>query len=251
MASYILPDDGSDRIIHFDLIETELYESVSEITEHPVEVGIDITDHIRPMPKRVSLVAYTSNQPIHVNFFTQRGELFNFDLEVPSYFPTVEQLLTSPGGALRFGASAGINAIFGGPEFKAQLLAFADPSEGVVSDLAINPIAETLEQLTELQDNGVLCRIITPIKIYSSMVLERVSAPRQAGDSGVAFSIDARQLRMVQSGQIAAPPIPEEPSGVPEQAKGSQGAKPPGDSEDPTKPASLAIQALQGLGVNI
>jgi len=244
MAAFIVPDDGSGRIITFDVIEAETHETISEITSHPVESGVEITDHIRPQPDRLSLVAYVTNQPIYVNPLTERGELLNFPLEIPEYFPSAEALLTSPGGALRFGAGALGDAIgdlvgLGGPS-GAQLLAFSEP---------FNAIVETYEALIELQKNGVALAVFTPVRAYEDMVLERVSTPRTVGDAGVAFQIDVRQLRIVESGVVAAPPIPVEPRGVPESAKGGQGAKPPDAGEDAVKPKSLALQILQSQGI--
>ena len=243
MAVFILPDDDSGRIVTFDVIESETHEGLSEITAHPVEKGVEITDHVRPQPDRLSLIAYVTNQPIFVNPFTERGELLNFKLEVPEYFPSPEALLTSPGGALRFGAAAIGNAIgdlLGLDDKNAQLLAFTEP---------FNAIVETYETLEELRTNAVLLEIITPVRVYEDMILERVTTPRVAGDSGVPFQLDFKQLRVVESGQVSAPPIPAEPRGVPESAKGAQGAKPPSPGEDAVKPKSLALQILQSQGI--
>ena len=242
MAVFILPDDDSGRIVTFDVIEAETHESISEVTSHPVEVGVEVTDHVRPLPDRLSLVGYVSNQPIYVNPITERGELQNFKLEVPEYFPSPEALLTSPGGALRFGAGALADFIFGPPEFNAQLLAFPDQ---------FNAIVETYETLLELRDNAVLCQVVTPIRTYDDMIIERVAAPRSAGDAGVGFQIDVRRLRVVESGLVAAPPVPVEPRGVPESAKGGQGAKPPDGGEDAVQPRSLALSILQSQGINL
>ena len=246
MAAFILPEDGSGRVITFDVIEAETHESGSDITSHPVESGVDITDHVRPQPDRLSLIAYVTNQPIFVNPFTERGELINFDLDIPEYFPSPEALLTSPGGALRFGAGAlgdAIGDLLGlTPEHKAQLLAFSEP---------FNAIVETYETLIEIQKGAVLNTIVTPLRVYEDMVLERVSTPRIVGDSGVGFQIDIVQLRVVSSGQVAAPPIPVEPRGVPEKAKGGQGAKPAGEDDVTSVPRSLLLKLAQSAGVPI
>jgi hypothetical protein len=112
-----------------------------------------------------------------------------------------------------------------------------------------NAIEETYAALREFKDSATLLQIVTSLRIYEDMLIERVSLPRNAGDAGVSFGIDVRQLRIVQSGLVAAPPLPAIPAGLPETSKGAQGAKPPDGGEDAVKPASLALQALQGLGV--
>lgn len=239
MTAYILADDGSSRVVTFDAILDELHETVSQVTEHPVESGVDVTDHVRPLPDRVNLVGYVSNQPIVVNPFTSRGELRSFKLEVPKWEPPLEP---TPGSIFRNTIAAVDGLLFGEPEYNAQVLTFPD---------SFDAIRETYELLVELQKNAVLLEILTPLRWYEDMILERVAAPRTAGDSGVAFAMDLRQLRVVESGQVAAAPVPQDPSGHPLQQKGSQGAKPPdpagADGEE--QPASIAYQILSGQGL--
>lgn len=237
MAAFIVPDDDSGRIVTFDVIESELHENVAEVTDHPVETGVNVSDHVRPLPDTLSLIAYTSNQPIAPNPFTQRGELQSFEINVPQWEVPVEP---TPGALYRAGLQA-LASLF--PE-KRSVTVLAFPEQ-------FNAIVETYEQLLELQANAVLLQIVTPIRVYEDMLLTRVSAPRNAGDSGVAFGLDVRKLRIVESGQVAAPPVPidDVPGGVPLQPKGAQGAKPPGAGEDAEKPGSIAYQILAGQGL--
>jgi hypothetical protein len=238
VTAFIIPDDDSSRIITFDVIESENHESIAEITDHPVEVGVSISDHIRPLPARLSLVAYTTNQPITVNPFTQRGEVKSFKFEVPKYSIPVEP---TPGALYRAGIQA-LGSLFGDSDRSVSILAFDSP---------FNAIWETYEVLREFQENGMLLQILTGIRSYEDMVIERVAAPRTAGDSGVAFAIDVRQLRVVSSGQVAAPPVPADdvPGGSPLANKGGQGAKPPSPGEDEGKGGSIAFKFLSGQGL--
>lgn len=238
MTAFIVPDDDSGRIVTFDVIENELHESVVEVSDHPVEVGVNVSDHVRPLPERLSLTAYTTNTPIAINPFTQRGEHKAIALNVPQWTVPVEP---TPGALYRAGLQA-LGSLFGEPERVATVLVYAD---------AFNAIYETFEILQELQTNAVLLQIVTPIKVYEDMILERVAAPRNAGDAGVAFGLDVRQLRVVESGQVAAPPVPADdvPGGHPLLNKGGQGAKPPGAGEDEGKGGSIAYNLLSGQGL--
>lgn len=238
MTAFILPDDDSGRIVTFDVIESELHETVAEVTDHPVEVGVNVSDHVRPLPDALSLVAYTTNQPIAPNPFTQRGELQSFEIDVPQWSVPVEP---TPGALYRSGLQA-LGSLFGDSKRTVQILAFPE---------AFNAIYETYETLLELQANAVSLQIVTPIRVYEDMLLTRVSAPRNAGDAGVAFGLDVRKLRIVESGQVAAPPQPADdvPGGHPLVNKGGQGAKPPGAGEDTEKPGSIAHQILSGQGL--
>jgi len=242
MTAFLVPDDDSSRIITFDVIENELHESVAEVTDHPVEIGINIADHVRPLPDRLSLTAYTSNTPILVNPYTQRGEQLSFELKVPQWEIPIEP---TPGSLYRAGLQAMgglVGSIFGGDKRTVSILGFAD---------VFDAIYETYEVLREFQANGVLLQIVTPIRTYEDMILERVAAPRTAGDAGVSFGLDVRQIRVVESGQVAAPPVPADdvPGGLPLADKGGQGAKPPGAGEDEERPGSVAHRILNGQGL--
>lgn len=242
MTAYIVPDDDSGRIITFDVIENELHESVAEVTDHPVEEGLNVTDHVRPLPDRFSLTGYVSNTPIVPNPFTQRGEQTSFELKTPQWDIPIEP---TPGSLYRAGLQAMsglVGSLFGGDERTVSILAFSEP---------FNAIYETFEVLREFQSNGVLLQIITPIRVYEDMILERVAAPRGAGDAGVSFGLDVRKLRIVESGQVASPPVPADdvPGGSPLTNKGGQGAKPPGAGEDEGKGGSIAYNILSGQGL--
>jgi hypothetical protein len=71
------------------------------------------------------------------------------------------------------------------------------------------------------------------------------------GNGGVTFGIDFKQLRVVESGQVAAPPVPADdvPGGKPLENKGAQGAKPPATGEDANKGGSIAFSLLNGQGL--
>lgn len=229
-----LVDEASSRILTFDAIINELHETVSEVTDHPVEVGVNVADHVRPLPDRVSLLAYVTNQPILEG---ERGALTSFKLDVPKFTPPLEP---TPGSIFRSTVAAVEGLLFGEPENTAQVVAF--PS-------FFDAIGETYDTLLEFQKNAVLLQIVDNLRNYENMVIERVAAPRTVGDSGVEFGIDLRQLRIVTSGEVAAPPVPEEPRGQGKGNKGGQGAKPTGEGEDAKKPRSLALQGLQSLGI--
>lgn len=251
MPAFIVPQDDSGRIVTFDVIESENHETVAQITEHPVEVGINITDHVRALPNRITFIAYVTNQPIGENPFTKRGVIESKKLEIPAWAVNLGvddltfeiPLEPTPGSLYRKGL-AGLGSLFGPPEASATVLSFSEP---------FNAVAETYEVLTELQAAGVFLDVVIPGFGwgYESMVIERVAAPRNAGDSGVAFGIDMRQLRVVESGQVGAPPVPVDsvPGGKPLANKGGQGAKKPGDGEDPKKAGSIIYEQAKSAGV--
>lgn len=239
MTAFLVPVDGSGRIVFFDVVESEFHESVSEVTDHPVEVGVNVSDHVRPLPDRFSMTGFITNTPIVVNPFTQRGELTSIPLEVPTWTPPLEP---TPGSLFRNAIGAIDGLLFGAPERVATVLTFP----GI-----FNAVWETYELLRELQSNAVLMSIVTPIRLYENMLLERVGAPREAGNAGVSFGLEVRSLRIVASGQVEAAPVPADnvPGGVPLDNKGGQGATTPGDGEDPKSTGSIAFEKAKAYGL--
>lgn len=237
---YLLPEDDSYPPITFDLILSESHSHTSEITEHPVEVGANVTDHIRPLPTVLSLELFVTNSPVSEFSGEHTGEQITTEIDVPHYEPPNEPTI---GGVFRLaakGINAGLDAITGGPApKKAQFLGFTD---------TFDRIKETHDTLLDLWQRGETMQVVTSTQIYDSMAFAQVQYPRtEAG--GASFSLEFKHIRTVTSETVKAPK-PLELRGVPKANKGAQGAKKP-DGKDAPKAASLAYQALKALGVDI
>lgn len=61
--SWELPD-GSLSVIDFDAIMTEGHSTTVLVTEHPVEAGSVIVDHVRPSPDTLALEVFISDTPL-------------------------------------------------------------------------------------------------------------------------------------------------------------------------------------------
>jgi hypothetical protein len=231
MAVYILPDSGQSLIVTFDLVVSEGHESTSEVTEHPVERGSNIADHVRQNPQGLTLELYVTNTPIED---LGRGAISILQIDVPTYTPP---LAPTP-GALFSAAENGINqAIRGNPgPVKAQVLGFPSPFDRV---------KEVHDALLDLWKNGITSSVVTSVMTYDTMVLTRINMPRTE-PGGATFNLDLKQIRTVTTASVAAPK-PAEKRGAPSQSKGSQSTRPVG-SQDAAKASSLATKALEALG---
>lgn len=68
MTVLIWTDDAGGTVsVRFDTVNTETHDSTSVITEHPVEKGSNVSDHIRPELDRLSVEGYVSNKPLATN----------------------------------------------------------------------------------------------------------------------------------------------------------------------------------------
>lgn len=54
---------GFDFVL-FDVVESETHRSAAKVTDHPVEAGAEISDHVVTEPDTLDLVARVSNTPI-------------------------------------------------------------------------------------------------------------------------------------------------------------------------------------------
>ena len=57
--------------IHFDCVVDENWDEGAAVTEHPVEVGADVADHIRVQLRKCTLHVWSSNEPIDRNWVAQ------------------------------------------------------------------------------------------------------------------------------------------------------------------------------------
>jgi hypothetical protein len=60
----ILDQDTLNTILVLDVSESENHAGDVDATDHPVEQGANITDHLRPKPRTLSITGMVSNAPI-------------------------------------------------------------------------------------------------------------------------------------------------------------------------------------------
>lgn len=223
MTAYLIPDSGSSLFVEFDLTETEGHEFTSEVTDHPVEAGSDITDHIRPQPQTLSLQMFVTQTPIGDG--GGRGAPTPVALDIPPAPPT------------GFLSALGFPNIRITPPAVAQVLAFP---------VAFDRIKETHDRLLELWQKSITVSVVTSIRTYLSMALTRVSLPKNE-PGGATITIELKQITTVTTASVKAPQ-PLEKRGAPSTSKGAQSTNPVNDSDN-AKSTSLARKALAALGI--
>lgn len=230
MPVYLLPDTDTSLIIGFDLVESEGHSFTSEVTEHPVEQGSNLVDHIRQNPQQLTLKVAMTNTPIED---LGRGSIEVLELTIPQYHPP---LLPTPGSLFNAAQSGITNLITGGAKpLRIQTLTFPEP---------FDRIKEVYNQLLELWTVSATMSVVTSLRTYEAMAFEDVSLPRE--EKGKAsITLQFKQIRTVTTASVSAPK-PAEKRGMPKQAKGSQSTKP---TENPVKATSILIKGLTSLGI--
>lgn len=131
-----------------------------EVTQHPVEKGADIADHLRPKPEIVTIEGVVSNTPINV---TQQTRAVEF---------------VGTGFRAEFQTTAREEQPFGVPGYAEEAYA----------------------KLRDIKDNRELVTIVTPLKTYENMALTSLEIPQDAktGDS-LRFTATFQNVRVVEN----------------------------------------------------
>lgn len=206
--------DGSTELVKFDATIEENFDHTAMVTSHPVDSGGNISDHVNPTMPRITADVVVSNTPA-VPVDTQMDGVSgsvqprSFNVTLPDRRPRVDPTGFAPG-------------IPQPAIITAQLLTF----NGIV-----NRVRTVWDLLIELQESGTPFTILTGLRDYSDMVLERISTSRTA-ETGtiIQVQIDMVQIRRAVSRDVAAPE-PVEPRGKGRKNRGNQ---PSDEDEDKT-----------------
>jgi hypothetical protein len=225
--------DGSVGRIWVDATIRESHQSTAEVTDHPVERGVNIVDHVRPEADQIAFDVVISNTPIvepesHMDGAT--GEVQGFDLPLPSQ-RRMER------GAVR-GEEAEYEPV--NQSAGVQVLAF---------DAPFDRARAVYDELRRLQTTATLLQLVTTLREYDNMVLRSITAPREGRD-GVTFAVEAQQIRIAES-EVVEVPIPESPRGRNERNRGPQPTDEETDGQKEEKSRGILVQGrdfLRGFG---
>ena len=224
--AYLIPDNGEE--IDFDLVISEAHTNASQVTDHPVEKGMNIADHVRAEPITLTLEVEVTNTPLDpLDPYGGDIELTQLDLpHKPAPTNPVAKFFDDLGNAIH-------DAIFGPPPpVIIQTLVFDQP---------FDRISDTHLALTTQERAGGTMTVVTSTANYGNMVLTGVKYSKTEAGSGQ-FTLDFKQARIVSTSTVTAP-APAEPRGATNKAKGSQATKP----TDPGASQSLASKILSGV----
>lgn len=62
------------QVLTIDAVLDEQHSCKTEITQYPVEVGVNIADHIRPLPEELTLTGIVSNYPTHAEGIAENNQ---------------------------------------------------------------------------------------------------------------------------------------------------------------------------------
>lgn len=208
-----------NNYIYFDVVLSENHKKSATITEHPVESGADIADHVRVALDEVTLEGFVSNNPIYtgspfannLSKLEQQSVTLSYDENILAQLPVpvaagfVEQV-TSPLSTVT-------------RRFTATVLAPSTPQDYV---------SNTLQVLDSLRQKAIIVSVYCPNVTYQNMLIQNIQMTRDPESGlGAKFSVELKEIRIVKSSITDAPsPSIPTPRPVPIKPKGPQEEKP-------------------------
>ena len=158
---------GNSYVVVVDASVRENHESSAQVTEHQVETGSNITDHVRAMPDRLQIEGVVTNTPI-VTGLEARPPL------VPSqnFFGAVSKL--------------------------------TDNTTGLQFNSQFDRVKDVDRAFAAAKDAGALIQAFTSLRSYKNMVIEGYSVERDAEKgNALHFKLDMKCVRFVDTQGIA------------------------------------------------
>jgi hypothetical protein len=254
-------DAGRTGTQAFDIVESETWTEDATVTEHPVEVGANVGDHVRVALRQCELKIFSSNEPLPNSPNGANGQFSTVPLNVPtpSWVPgsgliIIPQWNNRIGLRTLVGSLVGFAGGFSGTLGDLGALATIEAADlllpGVKTILPVQtdaglvpsvppgvPTATVFQQQTPTDFvallHQLLCNLKNQAQIFTvwgskdfcgSMVIEKLSFTRDVDTgTGESLTIGFKELRVVAT-QVVTAPIPHLSAGggVPPVGHGGQ-----------------------------
>ena len=193
---------GASKTLWFDVTTEESHVLQSEVTMNPVEQGIQISDHVRPLADDLKLTVYVSNTPIvtrgevasHIGrpeatlVGANAGAVESVPLDVQLY----EQTFSPTPGGVTTAISGALKGLISSPkDFKASVLKFRSVNDNV---------GDVLRTLRELRNTPTFLTVVTSTHTYKDMILVEAQLTRSAVfGSSAGINLSLKQVRVVRT----------------------------------------------------
>lgn len=250
-------------VLSFDGTVRELHSSQLVVTEHPVEKGANVSDHVRKQLAHLVCEAMITNHPIKMptsGMGGVGGGVSGRDLQWNAREETRQQRSITfpsrfdlPVGVPILGAVAQGTGLLDTTEtVTVQTRAETDAADGATAqvlqfDGPFDRVRNVYEELLGFQDNATLLTIHTTIREYENMILQNLTAPREVKDGkAITFSFDLKEIRFVTSQTVKAPLDKKKTP-----SKANLGAKSTEKTDNRTFTKRLAIGAEDRFNIKI
>ena len=209
MARIAWTNLGTTVALELDVSEREGYESTATITEHAVEQGVDISDHVRRNPDIFTLEGWITNTPIVVPATQMAGVT----------------------GAVRPTAVA----VAGGKTIQASTLQWSSVFDRILT-------VDTL--LGDLIGSPQLVQLTTGLRVEDNLIVTRYKVDRDASTANaLALVLEFKRVRIVTTRRVALPAVRRAQT---QAQQGAQQGSPVDNRSTAARSADAAIRRLRG-----
>ena len=225
-------DAGSDNYFYPDLVISEEWSEGATVTEHPVEQGANVADHVRVELVKCELVIFVSNEPIGANNWDSpnvgglaaTAKTWNNNLAAGAS-------IRAGGGFL--GAATGGGVIGNAVGAAAGQVAAGLLTQGFEQDVTVAAPVQNFQEFVDyvyitiallsfLKSTAQQISLIGSKQVISPMVIEELSVMRgQDEGTGATITIGLKEVRIVQT-QLTTAPLPSIPSATTPTKAGQQ-----------------------------
>lgn len=190
---------GQLEAIAFDATLREVHSAGATVTEHAVERGANVADHVKPSVRKATFECFVSDSPVEVPV----TQMFGVSGSVQS--------VSLDGGTLPELARAASRAT--AAEYERRSVKATASVLQFDGDFARRE--RVYEQLERLRASATILSATTILAQLDDVVISNLSAPVAAEDGdGITFTLELTAVRFAET-QLVEVPDPEEPRGRP------------------------------------
>jgi hypothetical protein len=259
---YLTWTDASGTVNYWvpDVTISEEWEQGAEVTEHPVEQGANVADHVRVALPKVTLEVFATNEPTAPGNNFAAMQLVGLPMTANVWMSNslLRGLTLAAGGALAAaaGAAGGSNASAAVSLAGLAAASFVPPGQAVATPMVASVyqfpggaddfVLLTIQLLLSLKNTAQLITVNGSKQSEDNMVIEDFTYTRGEDEgTGATITLGLKQIRIVQT-QTVSPPLPAIPRAA---GQTNAGLKPPTDGTPAQQQSWLsAIAGWAGLG---
>lgn len=206
-------DAGQAHRLYPNVMTSETISLESDVTEHPVEVGADITDNISPKPASLTLELFFTDTVTRPDIYEERPDVLEQTLDVPEVPPLgLLTTVTSTTNLINALGSA-IGDLLGNTKKTYVATYYSEPAK--------RRILEAKDIIEDLRTKGTLITAFTSVGVYEEMIVQvaTVVVDSTTGNGG-RISLNLKRIRFAQSDVTIALPIAAVPRAQPKKEAG-------------------------------
>lgn len=234
MTAILFTMFGVNNAVEFDCTLSESHSSSASPTEHPVEKGVAIYDHVHVAPDRVQLEGLITDTPLNTTtasifrsvagVSTDKYRVVAAMKGVPTaadyrYKTSRQRSLGTLSGqtpvAFHVPLVGNTNKFFGKPTFTpgefAQDVHQKLTGHPIQFEEARNRVQEVYEVLQLLVTTGTEVVLLTDLREYPKMLITSLTAPRRPEHS-MAFQMSLQEVRSVSTKETKVTVTPKNPA---------------------------------------